>query len=84
MSADLFADDRARIALDPGATLLGGFALGAAPALLAAIDAIAAAAPFRHLETPGGRIMSVAMTNCGRAGGGLSGFRAGRLSGQSL
>ncbi len=36
--------------------------------LVAAVDEIAAAAPFRHMVTPGGRQMSVAMTNCGRAG----------------
>ncbi|CAN5317343.1 DNA oxidative demethylase AlkB [soil metagenome] len=66
--ADLFAADRARFALDPGACLLGGFAQGDAPALLAGIEAIAIEAPFRHLETPGGGRMSVAMTNCGVAG----------------
>ncbi len=37
-------------------------------ALRSAIDAIAAAAPFRHLSTPGGGSMSVAMTNCGAWG----------------
>lgn len=66
--ADLFEVDRRRIALDPGAWLLGGFALNEAPALIDAIEIIAAAAPFRHLETPGGRHMSVAMTNCGEVG----------------
>lgn len=65
---DLFAADRERVPLDPGAWLLGGFALPEAPALLAAIDEIADEAPFRHLETPGGRHMSVAMTNCGEIG----------------
>ena len=30
-----------------------------------AVEAIAAAAPFRHLTTPGGGRMSVAMTNAG-------------------
>jgi alkylated DNA repair protein (DNA oxidative demethylase) len=33
-----------------------------------AIDAIAAEAPFRHLTTPGGGRMSVAMTNTGTCG----------------
>ena len=65
---DLFAADRARIALDPGAWLLGGFARDEASALLAEIARIAREAPFRHLETPGGRTMSVAMTNCGEVG----------------
>jgi alkylated DNA repair protein (DNA oxidative demethylase) len=54
--------------LAPGAWLLRGFALDEAPALLAAVDAIEAAAPFRHLTTPGGFRMSVAMTNCGSLG----------------
>lgn len=66
--ADLFGVDRQRIALDPGAWLLGGFALHEAPELIKAIEIIAAAAPFRHLETPGGGRMSVAMTNCGDVG----------------
>lgn len=68
MTADLFAADRHRIALDPGAWLFGGFALDRAAELLDVIAAISAIAPFRHLETPGGRRMSVAMTNCGTAG----------------
>lgn len=36
--------------------------------LYAEVKRITAAAPFRHLTTPGGGTMSVAMTNCGRAG----------------
>lgn len=37
--------------------------------LIAALDAITARrAPFRHMVTPGGFVMSVAMTNCGAAG----------------
>ena len=32
------------------------------------IDLIAAQAPFRHLVVPGGKTMSVAMTNCGALG----------------
>ena len=51
-----------------GAWLLRGFALANVPSLLAEIATIAAAAPFRHLETPGGFRMSVAMTNCGALG----------------
>jgi DNA oxidative demethylase len=54
--------------LAPGAWLLRGFALGGVTAILAAIEAVAAAAPFRHLMTPGGFRMSVAMTNCGSLG----------------
>jgi alkylated DNA repair protein (DNA oxidative demethylase) len=48
--------------------LLRGFALGHVTALMAAIEPIEAAAPFRHLVTPGGFRMSVAMTNCGNLG----------------
>lgn len=57
-----------RVQLAEGAVVLRGFASRKAPQLLAAVKEIAAAAPFRHLETPGGYRMSVAMTNCGRAG----------------
>lgn len=66
--ADLFTADRAHVPLDPGAALLGGLALLYAETLLAGIATIAAAAPFRRMETPGGGRMSVAMTNAGAAG----------------
>jgi alkylated DNA repair protein (DNA oxidative demethylase) len=48
--------------------LLRRYACAHAADLLAAVKVIAAAAPFRHLETPGGQRMSVAMTNCGAQG----------------
>jgi len=51
-----------------GATLLRGQALDKASELIEAIERIAAQAPFRHLITPGGYRMSVAMTNCGQSG----------------
>ena len=54
--------------LAPGAWVLRGFARDDAPKLLTAIEHIAARAPFRHLTTPGGKTMSVAMTNCGAVG----------------
>ncbi len=66
--ADLFGAERSCLELDPGAWLLGGFAFEQAPALLRAIRTVSEAAPFRHLETPGGGRMSVAMTNCGEVG----------------
>ena len=66
MTPDLFAEPRATMA--PGAVLLRGFALLRETALLAAIDAVTAEAPFRHMTTPGGFTMSVAMTTCGEAG----------------
>ncbi|HLI83083.1 MAG TPA: DNA oxidative demethylase AlkB [Bryobacteraceae bacterium] len=59
---------QAREILEDGAVLLRGFASSQAAALLQAVDAIAARSPFRHLVTPGGYRMSVAMTNCGRVG----------------
>jgi len=54
--------------LAPGAVLLPGFALADAPALLEHLATIATEAPFRHLTTPGGATMSVAMTNSGALG----------------
>lgn len=51
-----------------GAVLLRSEALASAPALLAALNQIIARSPFRHMMTPGGYTMSVAMTNCGAAG----------------
>ncbi|MGH7029448.1 MAG: DNA oxidative demethylase AlkB [Stellaceae bacterium] len=48
--------------------MLRRFALGEAAALTAAVEEVAAAATFRHMVTPGGWRMSVAMTSCGRAG----------------
>ncbi len=51
-----------------GLAILRGFALPEVPALLAGIDHVVAAAPFRHMNVPGGGTMSVAMTNCGAAG----------------
>ena len=48
--------------------LLRGFALCFDGRLLAALQGISALAPFRHMVTPGGFTMSVAMTNCGRVG----------------
>ncbi|HEX7325215.1 MAG TPA: DNA oxidative demethylase AlkB [Rhodanobacteraceae bacterium] len=57
-----------REALAPGAWVLRGFAVAAADELLAEIERIAAVSPFRHLVTPGGKTMSVAMTNCGNVG----------------
>ncbi|HET8728695.1 MAG TPA: DNA oxidative demethylase AlkB [Alphaproteobacteria bacterium] len=54
--------------LTAGAVLLRGRALPLEAPILAALDDVVAAAPFRHMVTPGGFEMSVAMTNCGRAG----------------
>lgn len=54
--------------LGAGAWVLRGFARNSAQALLEAVSAVAALAPFRHMETPGGFQMSVGMTNCGALG----------------
>jgi alkylated DNA repair protein (DNA oxidative demethylase) len=59
---------RTREELDPGAWVLRGFAFDRAEALLREIERIATRSPFRHLVTPGGQQMSVAMTNCGAVG----------------
>lgn len=61
-------DHRANVALEPGAVVLHAFAVDEAPALLAAIEAVAQASPWRHMTTARGWRMSVAMTNCGNAG----------------
>jgi alkylated DNA repair protein (DNA oxidative demethylase) len=65
---DLFARTTDDLALGPGAMLLKNFAGPHVPDLTAAVESIAAAAPFRHMLTPGGKTMSAAMTNCGAYG----------------
>ena len=57
-----------REAMAEGAVLLRGFAQAFEAELLPALRAIVKQAPFRHLITPGGHRMSVAMTNCGSVG----------------
>ncbi|AYQ27779.1 DNA oxidative demethylase AlkB [Polaromonas sp. SP1] len=52
----------------PGAVLLRGFARETDEALLGAVKDVVAVAPLRHLVTPGGYTMSVAMSNCGALG----------------
>lgn len=54
--------------LCPGAVVLRRFALSDETAILAALDGLMAEAPLRHMVTPGGFRMSVAMTNCGSWG----------------
>ena len=51
-----------------GAVILHGYALPEARALLVAVEGVAIHAAFRHMVTPGGFRMSVAMTNCGARG----------------
>jgi alkylated DNA repair protein (DNA oxidative demethylase) len=61
-------DEPTSVALGVRAVLLRGFARAHAPDLVATIEAITAVSPFRHMVTPGGWPMSVALTNCGQAG----------------
>jgi alkylated DNA repair protein (DNA oxidative demethylase) len=71
ITTDLFAGiqaPRRDESLCESAVVLRGFALADTAPLLQAIDAIVAQAPFRHLITPGGLRMSVAMTNAGSLG----------------
>ena len=68
---DLFADvapSEETVKLADGAILFRGCASEIAPFIVEAISQIAKTSPFRHMVTPGGYTMSVAMTNCGRAG----------------
>jgi DNA oxidative demethylase len=66
-AADL-ADEPTDEAIAPGAMRLRGFALPFVEDILRALDDIAAQAPFRHMATRWGAVMSVAMTNCGEVG----------------
>src|ERR1700722_12915817 len=68
LALDEIQGGAARVALGAQAIVLRGFARERSPELIAAIDAIAAVSPFRHMVTPGGWEMSVAMTNCGQFG----------------
>lgn len=84
MTGDLFGEletaDGPQV-LAEGAVVLHGFARILAPACLAAVNQIATAAPFRHMVTPGGFRMSVAMSNCGALGwvSDVNGYRYARL-----
>ncbi|BDH45134.1 alpha-ketoglutarate-dependent dioxygenase AlkB [Salmonella enterica subsp. enterica serovar Choleraesuis] len=66
---DLFAGESPwQEPLADGAVILRRQARELAPQMLHIIDEVSAQAPFRHLITPGGHTMSVAMTNCGQLG----------------
>lgn len=65
MTPDLFANQDVQSLAD-GIVLLHGYA--STPTLLPAIDEVSRAAPPRRMHTPGGKQMSVAMTNCGDYG----------------
>ncbi len=78
---DLFEAPGGVPPLPPGVRLLEGFAAPWEPALLTGIEQVVAEAPYRHMITPGGQCMSVAMTNCGSAGwiSDRSGYRYTRI-----
>ena len=64
---ELFGGDSDQpVALGAGISLLRAFA--DSRRLMPLIERVAFVAPFRHLVTPGGQTMSVAMTNCGPLG----------------
>jgi DNA oxidative demethylase len=69
---DLFADipdvRPSQEAMAERAVLLRGFAKPFESDLIADLRDIVAQTPFRHMVTPGGHQMSVAMTNCGNVG----------------
>jgi len=52
----------------PGATILRNFAISEETEILSGLSDVVSKAPFRHMITPGGFRMSVAMTNCGALG----------------
>jgi len=68
MQYDLFAGEHRDVDLGPSASILGGFALDVADALVADIQRMVVTSPFRRMETRGGKRMSVAMLNCGTVG----------------
>lgn len=54
--------------LGPQACVLRGLASSRTETLLGALKTVEAQAPWRHMLTPGGATMSVAMSNCGPLG----------------
>jgi alkylated DNA repair protein (DNA oxidative demethylase) len=84
---DLFGVDTStwRESIGPNAYVLHNFALAYIDELIPAIDAVQVHAPFRHMVTPGGFTMSVALTNCGPLGwcSDLRGYRYTHIDPQS-
>lgn len=72
LTCDLFEDASAVVkskeGLGAGAFLLRNFARADETEIMSALRAVIAHAPLRHMVTPGGHRMSVAMTNCGSLG----------------
>jgi alkylated DNA repair protein (DNA oxidative demethylase) len=72
MNLDLFSEEdrlfQWREELYPGAVVLRRYAVAQDTALLAAVDAVVAASPWREAFTPGRLKMSVLVTGCGEYG----------------
>jgi DNA oxidative demethylase len=69
--SDLFAETTSAVEtekLADGAFLFRRFAAESAGSIVRTVSEIVKVSPFRHMTTPGGYRMSVAMTNCGLAG----------------
>jgi alkylated DNA repair protein (DNA oxidative demethylase) len=64
----LFDEDDTTESLGAGTAVLRGFALDQESVIVDALFAVVSRSPFRHMVTPGGFRMSVAMTNCGSLG----------------
>ncbi len=86
---DLFENQRPDTAtkthLAEGACILHGYALPQVANLLVELKRLTSLAPLRHLITPGGFKMSVAMSNCGKVGwvSDRSGYRYDTLDPES-
>jgi DNA oxidative demethylase len=71
--------------LGAGAVLLHGFVVADTAAVVTELQSLVEQAPFRHMVTPSGHRMSVAMTNCGAWGWVIdrTGYRYAGLDPQS-
>ncbi|WP_339866780.1 DNA oxidative demethylase AlkB [Pseudohongiella nitratireducens] len=64
----LSTDQDEQLAIGPGAFCFKGAIIQDGVEIIRAVNDVVAKAEFRHLITPGGRRISVAMSNCGRQG----------------
>lgn len=89
MTFDLSADQEPACEVNepigPASLLLRGFARACAEPGWAALQQVLAVAPLRHMQTPGGHLMSVAMSNCGELGWvtDRAGYRYSRMDPQT-
>jgi hypothetical protein len=75
-----FVEEDCKAILGPDTAVLRGFGLSVDRALLADLEAVVSRVPFRHMVTPGGQEMSVAMSNCGLHHHGVYRSNQGRMS----